>query len=1027
MWLISLVVLLGCLSAALAEDLYPPDFAGGEQTGVVFWEFLDSGDQPTSVSYDPAFIYTPELDDPEFGYRYSPDTWEWQAEAGMNGDGAMLFTEEESLVQPVPEGDGENLTVYVQMTLQEGDGFEGLGIEIEAWEGFDTGYGGGAFELIDEHDLGDGWIQTIFATTLPADGVGFVHIICHMDVGGEYLVDQVIVDMVLHDGDDPPEGPGRVGGEPGLASGPNPGEGASFVARDTVLSWTAGEFAASHNVYFGMDFDEVNEADTDSPLLVSSEQADSTWAPGELLDWGQEYAWRIDEINSADPNGPWKGNTWSFTVEPYAYALDPEADQYQFADYEVEIHASSVAHEDIWADATVWDGVEDGIQNTEVWTMWLSDVEPEETAWIVFPFDKAYVLTEMEIWNYNEDVEPDLGFGFKTTVIEYTTDDLTGEDVTWTELMTVDLNPAPGEDTPATDTLGLQNTLASALRLTAKSNQSEFNDQFGLSSVRIHYLPVRAFDLEPEPEAEVDVEGLELVWRAGRLAATHEVYLGTDEEELALVATTTETSYAPDNLALGTEYFWRIDEVNEAEDPASWEGEALSFITAGYLTVDNFEDYDDDCERIFFTWQDGFGHGGSDDCGVPASNGNGTGSIVGNAEAPFAEQDIVHDDSDQSMPLAYDNTGGVTMSEATRQFDEAQDWTRSNAQALTLYVHGSEDNLGGQMYVKINSARVDVDVDLAEESWQEVNIDLAGVTGTNLQSVTSLTLGIEGAGNLGTVYVDNIRLYPSRCIAEYAPEGDLNGDCVVDEDDLDIVTQALEAAGAAPIAEFRFDDLSDSAGTYNLINNGGMLEDGVLVLDGASTVEIPFGARNPFDGSSSYTLVMDFKTEDSAILFSSARDNTPDNHAMSVFVGVDEGTAWLDHFWVGGASAGPDVRDDEWHTLGVIWDMETGRFTLYLDGEASEDEFDWFVEDDGLIIPNSEEDTVLIGGSQNLEFPGGDAAEFNNFIGSIDNVRIYDVAAAGLMIQADANGDGIVDQADLDLVEANQGVEAMWP
>ena len=110
----------------------------------------------------------------------------------------------------------------------------------------------------------------------------------------------------------------------GKAGGPDPGDEDDFVLRDVELSWKAGPFAATHNVYFGTDFDDVNEADTDSDLLVSSGNTETTYTPEGLLDWGQTYYWRVDEINDADPNSPWKGNTWSFTVEPYNFALNPE-------------------------------------------------------------------------------------------------------------------------------------------------------------------------------------------------------------------------------------------------------------------------------------------------------------------------------------------------------------------------------------------------------------------------------------------------------------------------------------------------------------------------------------------------------------------------------------------------------------------------------------------------------------------------------------------------------------------------------
>jgi hypothetical protein len=49
------------------------------------------------------------------------------------------------------------------------------------------------------------------------------------------------------------------------------------------------------------------------------------------------YYWRIDEINDAEPNSPWKGFVWSFTVPPNT-AFNPEpADGAEFVDLNVQL------------------------------------------------------------------------------------------------------------------------------------------------------------------------------------------------------------------------------------------------------------------------------------------------------------------------------------------------------------------------------------------------------------------------------------------------------------------------------------------------------------------------------------------------------------------------------------------------------------------------------------------------------------------------------------------------------------------
>ena len=45
-----------------------------------------------------------------------------------------------------------------------------------------------------------------------------------------------------------------------IAANPNPSDKAYDVARDVVMTWTLGEFAYSHNVFFGTDLNDVNDA-----------------------------------------------------------------------------------------------------------------------------------------------------------------------------------------------------------------------------------------------------------------------------------------------------------------------------------------------------------------------------------------------------------------------------------------------------------------------------------------------------------------------------------------------------------------------------------------------------------------------------------------------------------------------------------------------------------------------------------------------------------------------------------------------
>ncbi|NLZ04254.1 MAG: LamG domain-containing protein, partial [Phycisphaerae bacterium] len=109
----------------------------------------------------------------------------------------------------------------------------------------------------------------------------------------------------------------------GLASGPVPANEAIDVPREMVLGWTAGQFAATHDVYFGTSFADVDAASRGNALgvLVSQAQAGTTYTPPVRLEFETTYYWRIDEVNAAPDNTVFKGEVWSFTTEPFTYPV----------------------------------------------------------------------------------------------------------------------------------------------------------------------------------------------------------------------------------------------------------------------------------------------------------------------------------------------------------------------------------------------------------------------------------------------------------------------------------------------------------------------------------------------------------------------------------------------------------------------------------------------------------------------------------------------------------------------------------
>ncbi|MBW7989707.1 MAG: hypothetical protein FVQ84_06800 [Planctomycetes bacterium] len=103
----------------------------------------------------------------------------------------------------------------------------------------------------------------------------------------------------------------------GAVGTPSPAKGAVDVTQAPVLTWTAGVFADSHQVYFGIDKDAVKNADTSSPEYKGRGNLGSESYDAEQLEWNTTYYWRIDEANNANADSPWTGPLWSFTTADF--------------------------------------------------------------------------------------------------------------------------------------------------------------------------------------------------------------------------------------------------------------------------------------------------------------------------------------------------------------------------------------------------------------------------------------------------------------------------------------------------------------------------------------------------------------------------------------------------------------------------------------------------------------------------------------------------------------------------------------
>jgi len=478
-------------------------------------------------------------------------------------------------------------------------------------------------------------------------------------------------------------------GEPWpYAFGPDPRDGAMLEATWAYLSWAPGDMAVTHDVYFGESFDDVN-AGTGQTFLGSQTAASLLIGlPGgpypEGLVPGTTYYWRIDEVNKADPNSPWKGDIWSFSVAPKT-AYNPEpADGAQFV----------------------------GLDNVTLsWTP---------------------------------------GFGAKLHTVYF------GDNF----------------DTVANAAGGLPQGAATYKPASIQSEKVYYWRVDEFDGAATHKGNIWAFTTPGaagNPQPANGAAGVQMVtklsWTPATNATSHDVYFGTDKDAVRNATTASpeykgskakgSESYDPGKLAWCTPYYWRVDAVYNT---GTVKGLIWSFTTADFITVDDFESYNDIdppdpvSNRIFDKWIDGFA--------TPTTNG----ALIGNDLPPYAERTIVHSGI-QSMPYSYDNANKT--SEATLTLIYPRDWTEEGVAKLSLWFRGAAANAAERMYVALNGGTpvYHTDPKAAQAArWTEWVIDLQAFQGVILTNVNTITIGFgtkgsPAAGGAGKVYFDDIRLY----------------------------------------------------------------------------------------------------------------------------------------------------------------------------------------------------------------------------------------------------------------------------
>ncbi len=524
-----------------------------------------------------------------------------------------------------------------------------------------------------------------------------------------------------------------------IAHVPNPVDGQDDVALDSPFSWMPGADAIAHDVYFGVDYNDVSDATRETPLGVLLYQGleVNTFDVSGQMTFDQVYYWRVDEIEEDGTVQP--GKVWTVTAEPALVDVPGESI------VATASHATPTSGPENTINGSGLD--DDGGHSIQLSDMWQTTRVVGEAVWISYAFDMPYELSEMWVWNSNTDQEYRAGIGLKDVTIETSLD---GE--TWSTLG--DFVFEQGTSAPnymANTIIDFGGLVAQYVRLNVNSGYGIF-PFYGLSEVCFKSFPHRASHPVPD-DGSLDRDAmLTLSWRSGRDAVEHQVYLSTDEQAVesgtAPVEILTDNQWSVPDLELESTYYWSVDEVDA--NATTWLGHTWSFSTQDSILIDDFDSYNDDYDNqnaVFQAWVDGYGS---------ADNG----SQIGHFPGPYSDWTVVRQGS-QSMPFYYDSDSTKKdKSIATRTFDPPLDWTTHGETGLSFYFFGDEDNTTGDFYVIINDEKIpypsNID-DLTQELWIQWVIAFDELT-TDLSSVESISLSVENDGD-GLLYIDDMRLY----------------------------------------------------------------------------------------------------------------------------------------------------------------------------------------------------------------------------------------------------------------------------
>jgi len=830
---------------------------------------------------------------------------------------------------------------------------------------------------------------------------------------------------------------------------PSPDNGAMAIDPcGLILSWMPGESATSHKVYFSSDYDLVSTMDISAYL---DEYPSSVSSPLNL-DYGTTYYWRVVEL----PGGE-QGEIWQFTteyqVEDASQSLHLTLDEtggdtaYDSSGYgnhgdvddddgwdpeDGQFGGSFIFNDDNRIDVS--DDATSELTSSISISCWLKNASKQYANNWVFgigsgPYQVCAAVpladgqtvewragndsNDVLVWDMvHAGIDPATLSGWHHWV--FIKDETAGNMKIYLDNQVVEANDIVDASLIRLRSSELTIGAASGHDSDLKGSVDDFR-MFtkALTSSEVEVL-FRGGDLAlawaPSPFTGQKDTALDSVlsWKSGNFAVQHDVYFGTSLSDVTDANTAVPlgvyigrqaidaNSYDPygpgGDLPLNTAYYWRIDEVNDACNASPWKGRIWTFTTANYILIDDFESYNDSDNLIYDTWLE--------DAGAVLYD--------------FYAGDPTHS-GEQSMWFTYYNNHDY--SEVGKDLS-GMDFTQAGVKALTVFFYGDPTNDAGsteEPYMGIDDGSTYAESrylatgnpisDIQEEEWHEWNVPISDLNTVTLTSVQHIYIGFGQRGSSvvggeGNVFIDDVRLYPPKCVPELGPEWDWSGNCIVDYADIGIMADnwLRTDANLSPVTNpgttglvgwWKLDDGSGVTATDTANGNNGTLEGSTTWVAGhIGTGAVEFGSDDARIRILPAAVLMPASTVSvTAWIYPTSVSGYS---ARVVAKGIDTGD-WEAYYMQFNGSPSWTIRDPNHENHPLDGSQLNLNEWTHLAGTYDGDALKLYVN--GLL---DAEDTTgglaMLQDGNDLSIGNRSDGDDRAFVGTIDDVRVYDYA-----------------------------------